>query len=168
MEPENPLDPSGPLTEERLTALLRRVDGPAPSADFVARTMRAVKRAPLVRGRKALRDPLVSLVGWAALIAGVSLSALMVAVTSPIVGTMFTQLVGRGVGVGMWLMQFRGPALALADVLTTTGLAVARAAATKEGTAGLALIAVMGAVSFSALYRLLMTEGEDSRWQEIS
>lgn len=168
MEPESPLNPSSPLTEEQLAALVRRVDGPAPSADFVARTMRAVKRAPLEPGRKRLRDPLASLLGWAALIAGVSLSALMVAVTTPMVGAVFTQLVGRGVSIGMWLTQFRGPALALADVLATIGVAVARAAATKEGTAGLLLIAVMGAVSLSALHRLLMTEGEDSQWQEIS
>ena len=168
MEPEHPLDPPHLLSEERLTALLKRADGPAPSADFVARTMRAVKRAPLVPGRKPLRDPLASLLGWAALIAGVSLSALMVALTSPIVGTAFTQLVGRGVAIGMWLMQFRGPALALVDVFTTTGLAVARAAATKEGTAGLLLIAVIGAGSLSALHRLLMAEGEDSQWQELS
>jgi hypothetical protein len=168
MEPENPLDPSSVLTEEHLAALVRRADGPAPSADFVRRTMRAVRRTPLAPGRKRLRDPLASLLGWAALIASVSLSALMVAVTSPIVGSVFTQLVGRSVSIGVWLTHFRGPALALADLLTTIGLAVAKAAATKEGTAGLLLIAVMGVVSLSALHRLLMTEGEDSQWQEIS
>jgi hypothetical protein len=168
MEPENPLDPSSPLTDEQLAALLRRADGPAPPADFVARTMRAVKRAPLAPGRKRLRDPLASLLGWAALIAGVSLSALMVAVSTPMVGAVFTQLVGRGVTLGVWLTNFGGPALAVADVLTTISLAVAKATATTEGTAGLLLIAVMGALSLSALHRLLMTEGEDSQWQEIS
>jgi len=168
MEPENPLDPSSPLAEEQLAAFVRRVDGPAPSADFVRRTMRAVKRAPLAPGRKRLRDPLATLVGWAALIAGVALSALMVAVTSPVVGAVFSQIIGRSVSLGVWLTNFSGPALALANVLTTIGLAVAKAAATKEGTAGLLMIAVMGAVSLSALHRLLMTEGEDSQWQEIS
>ena len=54
MEPESPLNPSSPLTEEQLAALVRRVDGPAPSADFVARTMRAVKRAPLERRLRLL------------------------------------------------------------------------------------------------------------------
>jgi hypothetical protein len=56
----------------------------------------------------------------------------------------------------------------LLDVLATTGLAVSRAAATTEGTAGLLLTALVGALSLSALHRLLMTEGEDSRWQEAS
>ena len=30
------------------------------------------------------------------------------------------------------------------------------------------LIAVIGALSLSALHRLLMSEGEDSQWQELS
>ena len=41
--------------------------------DFAARTMRAVVRAPLPAGRKALRDPLASMFGWAAVIAAVAL-----------------------------------------------------------------------------------------------
>jgi hypothetical protein len=167
MERENPLE-QGLLGEQELVALFKRVEAPQPPADFVARTMRAVKREPLAPGRKPLRDPLASLLGWAALIAGVAVSALMVAVSYPIFGSMFTTLVGRGVGVGVSLMQFRGTLFVFADVFTTTGLAVARAAATREGTAGLALIAVMGVVSFSLLHRMLMTEGEDSPWQELS
>lgn len=167
MERENPLERQGPLSDEQLLALFKQVQAPQPPADFVAQTMRAVKREPLVAGRKPLRDPLASLLGWAALIAGVSLSALMVAVSHPLFGSMFTTLIGRSVGAGVWLMQFRGAALALAEVFATTGLAVARAAATTEGTAGLALMAVIGALSLSALHRLLMTEGEDSQWQEL-
>jgi hypothetical protein len=168
MERDNPLGPQGPLGDEELVALFRRVDGPAPSPGFVARTMQAVKREPLVAGRRPLRDPLASLVGWAALIAAVALSALMVAVTYPVISSTFTTLVSRSVGIGVWLIQFRGAAWALLEVFETTGLAVARAAATREGTAGLVLIAIMGAVSLSALHRLLMTEGEDSQWQELS
>jgi hypothetical protein len=53
-------------------------------------------------------------------------------------------------------------------VLTTTGVAVLRAVATTEGTTGLVLTAIVGAVSLSALHRLLISEGEDSQWQELS
>ena len=167
MEREDPLDARDTLSDEELLAMFRHVDAASPSADFVARTMQAVKRTSLPAGRKALRDPLTSLFGWAALIAGVSLSALMVVTTTPMVGALFTSLVGRGVGIGVWLMQFRGAMLALVNVFATTGLAVARAAATREGTAGLVLMALIGVVSLSLLHRLLTGEGEDSQWQEL-
>jgi hypothetical protein len=64
-------------------------------------------------------------------------------------------------------MQFRGAMFALINVFATTGLAVARAAATREGTAGLVLMAAIGVVSLSLLHRLLTGEGEDSQWQEL-
>jgi hypothetical protein len=165
MEREDPLNAT--LSDEELLALFKQVDAGAPPAHFVARTMQAVKRAPLPEGRKPLRDPLASLLGWAALIASVSLSALMVVSAYPMTGALFTNLVGRGVGIGVWLMQFRGAVLALANVFATTGLAVARAAATREGTAGLVLMAVIGVVSLSLLHRLLIREGEDPQWQEL-
>jgi hypothetical protein len=167
MEREEPLNGSGAPSDQQLLALFKQIDAPAPSTDFVARTMAAVRRAPLPAGRKALRDPLASLFGWAALIAGVSLSALMIVMTLPMVGALFTGLVGRGVGIGVWLMQFRGAALALVNVFATTGLAVAKAAATREGTTGLVLMAAIGIVSLSTLHRLLIREGEDSQWQEL-
>jgi hypothetical protein len=66
MERDNPRND---LTDEQLLALFERADSPAPPADFVARTMRAVARASLPPGRKALRDPLASLLGWASVIA---------------------------------------------------------------------------------------------------
>jgi len=168
MERDNPLKPERALTDEQLTALFEQIDAPAPSADFVARTMRAVKCAPLEPGRKPLRDPLASLLGWAALIAAVALSALLVAVSVPVVGSVFTQLVGHGVATGVWLTQFRGMALALAEVSGTIGLAVARAAATTEGTAGLLLMTIMSVISLSLLHRLMGAEREDSEWQELS
>jgi hypothetical protein len=167
MEREDPRDAPGTLSEEELVALFKQVDVVLPSTGFVARTMQAVKRAPLPPGRKPLGDPLMSLFGWAALIASVSLSALMIVTTYPFLGALFTGLVGRGVGIGVWLMQFRGAVLALVNVFATTGLAVARAAATTEGTAGLVLMAVIGVVSLSLLHRLLTGEGEDSQWQEL-
>ncbi len=168
MEREDPLDPLSPLAEEQLVALFKRADAPAPSADFVARTMQAVRRAPLPAGRKALRSPLVPLIGWAAVIAGVSLSALLAVLSHPIFASSITKLFSFGVGFGVWLMQFTRAALAVADVFTTMGIAVARAAATREGTTGLVLMAVVCVLSVSALHRLLISDGEGSQWQELS
>jgi hypothetical protein len=165
MERDNPFDDVG---DEQFVELFRSVDTPAPSADFVARTMRAVVRAPLPAGRKALRDPLASMFGWAAVIAAVALAVFAVAFSQPVVASSFSRLITRGVGTGVWLMQFAQTAVRLLDVLTTTGLAVSRAAVTAEGTTGLVLTALVGALSLSALHRLLISEREDSQWQELS
>ena len=94
--------------------------------------MRAVERAPLPAGRKALRDPLASMFGWAAVIAAVALAVLTIALSQPIVAASFSRLITRGVGTGVWLMQFGQMRAALLDVLATTGLAVSRAAATMK------------------------------------
>jgi len=168
MEREDPLDPPSPLADEQLVSLFKRTGAPSPPADFVRRTMHAVRRAPLPAGRKPLRSPLASLLGWAAVIAGVSLSALMVVLTHPIFASSVAALFSFGVGYGVWLMQFTSTALALLDVLATTGLAVARAAATREGTTGLLVMAVVCVLSLSALHRLLISDGEGSQWQELS
>ena len=165
MERDNPLDD---VNDEPLLALFELVDTPAPSRDFAARTMRAVKRAPLPAGRKALRDPLASMLGWAAVIAAVALAVWTIALSQPIVAASFSRLITRGVGTGVWLMQFGQTGLRLVDVLATTGLAVSRALGTAEGTTGLVLTAVVGALSLSALHRLLISEREDSQWQELS
>ena len=165
MERDNPRDD---VSDEELLVLFRSAEPPAPSADFVAQTMRAVVRAPLPPGRKPLRDPLMAMFGWAAVIAAVALLVLTIALSQPLVVASFSRLITRGVGTGVWLMQLTQPALRLMDVLATTGLAVSRAAATAQGTVGLLLTAVVGALSLSALHRLLMSEGEDSQWQELS
>ena len=165
MERDNPRDDVG---DEEMRALFRSAELPEPSADFVARTMRAVACAPLPPGRRPLRDPLASMFGWAAVIAAVALLVLTVALSQPIVAASFSRLITRGVGTGVWLMQLAQPGLRLLDVFATTGLAVSRAAATTQGTTGLLVTAVVGALSLSALHRLLMSEGEDSQWQELS
>jgi hypothetical protein len=161
-------DPPDSLSDEQLIALFKSVDAPAPSAGFAERTMRAVLRAPLPAGRKALRDPLTAMFGWAAVIAAVALSAGMVAASSPIVASSFSRLITHGVGTGVWLMQLAQTGLRVLEVLTTTGLAVSRAIGTAEGTTGLVLTAVVGALSLSALHRVLISEREDSQWQELS
>jgi hypothetical protein len=165
MERDNRFDD---VDDEQMVALFKSVAAPSPSADFAARTMRAVVRAPLAPGRKALRDPLMSMLGWAALIAAVGLSVIAIAMSQPLIATSFSRLITRGVATGVWLIQVGQTASRVLDVLTTTGVAVSRAAATSEGTVGLVLIAVVGAVSLSALHRLLISEGEDSQWQELS
>jgi hypothetical protein len=154
--------------DEQMIALFKSVDAPAPSANFTARTMQAVGRAPLPPGRKALRNPLASMFGWAAVIAAVALSVLTIALSQPIVASSFSRLITRGVGTGVWLMQFVQTGLSLLDVFTTTGLAVSRAAVTAEGTTALVFTAIVGALSLSALHRLLISEGEESQWHELS
>lgn len=165
MERDNPRND---LEDEQLLALFELVEAPAPTPGFTARTMRAVMRAPLPAGRKVLRDPLASMLGWAAVIAAVAFAVLAIALSQPIVVASFSRLITRGVGTGVWLMQFGQTGLRVLDVLTTTGIAVSRAAGTIEGTTGLVLTAVVGAVSLSALHRLLISEGEDPQWQELS
>jgi hypothetical protein len=165
MEPDNLLND---LTDEQLLELFVGVDTPAPRAEFVARTMQAVIRAPLPPGRKPLRDPLRSLLGWAAVIAAVGFVVVLIAMTQPIVAASFSSLITRGVGTGVRFMHFAETAFRLVDVLRTTGVAVSRAAGTAEGMTGLLLSAFLGALSLSALHRMLISEGDDSQWQELS
>ena len=165
MERDNPLND---LDDEQMLALFELVDTPAPSPGFTSRTMRAVVHASLPAGRKALRDPLASMLGWAAVISSVAFAVLAVALSQPIITASFSRLITRGVGTGVWLIQFGQMGLRLLEVLTTTSLAVSRAVATTEGTTGLVLTAIVGAVSLSVLHRLLISEGEDSQWQELS
>lgn len=156
--------------DAQLLGLFRRVQPPAPSVGFAARTMNAVMREALPAGRRPLSSPLAAFLGWVALIAGVAISAWAVAVNQPLFASGFTKLVSNGIGVGVWLTQFTGAGLALLDVFNTTGLAVSRAVVTKEGSAGLLMIAVIGALSLSALHRLLLSEIPAkgvSPWQEL-
>lgn len=165
MERDNPLND---LSDEQMLALFEGVDGPAPPRDFVMRTMQAVVRAPLAPGRKPLRAPLSSLLGWAALIAAVGFVVVLVALSQPVLATTFSMLITRGVGAGIRLMQLAETGFRLLDVLRTAGLAVSRAAGTAEGIVGLVLTASIAALSLSALHRALISEGEDSQWQEVS
>ena len=156
--------------DARLSELFRSIEAPGPSPHFAERTMKAVKRAPLPAGRLPLRSPLAGLVGWAALIAAVAISSWAIAMTQPQLASTFTRLISRGIGIGVWLIQFAGAGLALSDVFTKTGLAVTRAAVTREGSTGLLFITAMGAFSLSALHRLLISEGPErgaSQWQEL-
>jgi hypothetical protein len=171
MEHENPLADRNEIvleSDEGLAALFRSLERPAPSAGFLARTMMAVQREPIPAGRKPLRSPLTSLIGWAAAIAIIAVPVWMIAASQAFWAAGFTRLVTSGVGVGMWLVQFAGTGFALLDVFTSTGLAVSKAVMTREGTTGLLLTVAVGAFALSALHRLLMSDGEGSSWQELS
>jgi hypothetical protein len=171
MEREDPLNDwneIGSDNDEELAALFRSLDAPAPSSQFLARTMRAVKREPLPAGRKPLRNSITPLIGWAAALAIVTVSVWATAVSQPMLVSGFSMLVSNGIGIGVWLMQFSGTGFALQDVFTSTALAFSKAAMTKEGTTGLLLTVAMAAFALSALHRLLMSDGEGSSWQEVS
>ena len=165
MERDNAFDG---VSDEQMIEFFKSVESPTPSADCLARTIRAVARAPLPAGRKPLRDPLASMFGWAAVIAAVALLVFVIAMSQPIVASSFSKLITSGVGTGVWLFGFGQTLTRVVDVLTTMGIAVSRAAVTTEGTTGLVLTAAVGALSLSALRRLLVSEGEDSQWQELS
>ena len=154
--------------DERLTSLFKSVERPGPLAGFVSRTMKAVRQEPLPAGRRPLRNPVITLIGWAALIAGATAAFSAVVVNQPVAAELFVSLVAVGIRLGAWLVHFAGAWLALSDLFATTGRAVARAVASREGFTGLMAIAATGALALSALRRLLISESEAPRWQELS
>ena len=156
--------------EDPLIALFRQAGPPGPPPDFVARTMRAVRREPLPLGRRRLRNPLVIVAGWTAVTAGVALSALMILLDQPIFAATFTAILSDGLATGVWLMQFTRTGITLLDMFATTGSAFSRAVLTREGSMGLLVLSGMGIFSLSALRRLLTFEGPErgvSQWQEL-
>jgi hypothetical protein len=172
MEREDPLEPlneTGSWHDQELAALFKRIEPPTPSSSFVAKTMRAVKREPLPDGRRPLRNPFPSVIGWAAAAALAGVGLCIAVMSQPLLASAFGALVTNGVGIGVRLVQFAGTGFAVMDFFASTGLAFSKAAVTREGTAGLLLTAVVGALALSALHRLLMSDGEGSSWrQELS
>lgn len=166
MDPQHPVDSADVAADERLSALFKAAGPPAPPPGFAARTVRAVKCSPLPPGRAPLRSPLTALVGWAAILAGVAIPALALAVTQPAIAAGFTRVFSESVRAGVWLMQLARTSLGMFELFATTGVAVSRVVVTTEGTLGLVLVAVVGALSASTLHRLLVAEREESLWQE--
>jgi hypothetical protein len=154
--------------DDSLAVLFKAVDEPKPLPGFTSRTMQAVRREPLPAGRRPLRHPLVVPFGWAASIAAAMAGAYFVLVTQPSVAQLFASLLAAGVRAGMWLLLFVGSAATFFGLFTTTGLAVARAVVTRDGSISLSLIAAVAALSLAALRRLLISESEVSPWQELS
>lgn len=154
--------------DANLTALFQSVAPLQPTSGFAARTLRAVRRETLPAGRHALGRPWSLAVGWAAVIVGTAVAAYGIVENQPLIAGLFASLVAGSVRAGVWLLQCVSAGVELSDLLTTTGLTAARVVATREGAAGLMLMTITGALSLSALHRLLFVEEETSRWQELS
>jgi hypothetical protein len=150
--------------DDRLAALFKALGAPTPSPGFTSRTMKAVRRERLPAGRRTLDHPLSAPLGWGALVAAVATAASVVVATQPAVAALVARLLGAGVGAGMALVRFVGWAATFFGLFSTTGLAVARAVATREGSISLTLMAAAAALSLAALRRLLISENEVSPW----
>ena len=156
--------------DAQLFALFRSIDAPAPPAGFVDRTMSAVRRGPMPAGRRRLRNPMADWIGWAAVLAGVAVSGWGIFDNAPMFAAAFAAALKSTVDIGASLAQLAGAGVAMADVFVTLGRAMSRVVVTREGTTGLVVIAAIGALSLSALRRLLIFEGPErgvSPWQEL-
>lgn len=158
--PEDDLD-------ARLNELFRSVEQPEPSPGFASRTMNAVRVAPLPAGRQSLRHPWVAPLGWAALI-GAAAAVAAVIVSQPLAAKAFASVLGFTLRATAQLVHFIHAGLAVSELFTTVGNAVARAAATREGAMALIMTATVAGTSLLALQRLLFSEEEVSQWQELS
>jgi hypothetical protein len=103
-------------------------------------------------------------------VAGVALSGWVIADNAAVLAIAMTALVKSSLGAGFWVIQFADAGVALSDVFVTVGHAMSRIVVTREGTTGLVAIAAIGALSLSALHRLLISEGRErgvSQWPEL-
>lgn len=147
-----------------LTALFQSVESPKPPAGFALRTMKAVRRTPLPAGRRALRHRWVTPLAWAALIAGAASVALGAGINQPLAADVVTSGVATGLRLGVWFLQVVLASFSVFEMFAKTGLAVARAMATREAAAGLTLMAVTAGLSLSMLRALLFSKKESSSW----
>ena len=138
--------------DESLGTLFRSAGAPAPPAGFTSRTMKAVRRAPLPAGRRALRHPLVTPVSWTVLIAA---AAAALAAVVPAVAAFFASALVGAVRANLWVLHSVTVGFAWADLLRVIGRAVALGIATKQGSLGMIVIVATAAFSLSALRRLL-------------
>ena len=158
--PEDELD-------ARLNELFRSVEQPEPSPGFALRTINAVRVAPLPPGRQPLRHPWVAPLGWAALIGAAAAVAALI-VSQPLAAKAFASALGFTLRATAQLVDFIHAGLAVSELFTTVGNAVARAAATREGAMALIMTATVAGTSLLALQRLLFSEKEVPQWQELS
>lgn len=154
--------------DARLSELFRSVEPPEPSHGFASRTMKAVRLEPLPAGRQALRHPWSAPIGWMVLVGSAAALAFAAFINQPYAAKAFTSMIGFAIHGSGYLMHFVGAGLALSDLFTTVGTAVAKAASTREGTTTLMVIAGVAGTSLFALQRLLFSDGEVSQWQELS
>ena len=128
------------------------------------------KRGPRVREsapgdgdtREAQYDLLTAaLIGAAAAVAAVIVS-------QPLAAKAFASVLGFTLHASAQLVHFIHAGLAVSELFTTVGNAVARAAATREGVMTLIVTATVAGTSLLALQQLLFSEEEVSQWQELS
>ena len=153
--------------EASMTALFKAVGPPGPPSGFASRTMKAVRRAPLPAGRRALGHPwqtVATPIGWAALVAAAAAAAFGFVVNQRLAAEAFTSLVAIGIRGGMRLLQFVHTGSDIFDLFVTTGGVVARVMSTREATAGLTLMTGVAALSLLMLHRLLVSNKESSSW----
>ena len=153
--------------DAKLNDLFRSAQIPAPTEQFVSRTMDAVRAERLPAGRQALRRWWAAPLGWAALVTAASLAAFAI-LMAPMASRTFVSMLGLGLHAGVQLAHLTAAGLALSELLTTISGAFARGAATREGITTLLLTSAIAAASLSALQRLLVSERETPQWQELS
>jgi hypothetical protein len=154
--------------DARIRELFRAAGATVPSPDFVSRTMNAVRVAPLPAGRVALRHPWSAPIGWVTLVAAASVLIYATFVIQPIGARMFASILSVTLRAGAHSIGYVAAGLAVSELLATVGRAVARAAATREGTTTLLLTAAVAVTSLLTLQRLLLSGREDAEWQELS
>jgi hypothetical protein len=154
--------------DRRMRELFRAAGSPAPSFDFVSRTMNGVRGASLPDGRLPLRHPWSVRIGWVMLVAAATAVTFAALVIEPIGARMFASVLSVTLRAGAHFVGYVAAGVAVSELFATIGDAVARAAATREGTTTLLLTATVAATSLLALQRLLFFKGEDSEWQELS
>ena len=152
--------------DARFIELFRSAERIDPSPDFVAKTMNAVRAASLPAGRQRLRTWWAAPLGWAALVSAAATITIAI-ITEPLAARTFASLMTFALHAGVQLAQASAASLAFSDLFTTIGVAVARAAGTREGIGALIATSGMAVGAISLLHRLL-TNGEGSPWQERS
>jgi hypothetical protein len=150
--------------DARLTALFQSAPPPAPSAGFVAHTMKAVRQAPLPDGRHPLRRPWTVPAGWTALVMAAAAAIYGALNNQPGVAEMVASLATITIRAGMWLLQTVHTTSMMFEMLETIGRAIGRAVSTREAGAGLMVMALVAAASLSILNKLLFSEKESSAW----
>ena len=145
-----------------LTAMFESVAAPYPRRGFVARTVAAVKAAPVPDGRRALRNLWIDRAGW---IAVVGIAAVLTArfVTRPAVVALVLQLTDFAARVAGWTWGLVRFSVATLELFAVIGSAIGRAVATPEAGVGGCVLIVVAAASLAMLNRLL-SEKERSPW----
>ena len=149
--------------DDSLGTLFRSAGAPAPLPGFTSRTMKAVRRAPLPAGRRALRHPLVAPISWTVLIAATAAALAAVVAAHPAVATFFASVLVGAVRANLWVLHSVTVGFAWADLLRVIGRSVALGIATRQGSFGMIVIVATAAFSLSALRRLLNLDSGKAR-----